>query len=169
MKSEKSDQEKQKTSKVQSEKSISTTDTIRNAEKRLKRNLKIFGLKLKHLQKDGNCIFKAATAKLKEKITPKELRYKVYLHIKENMQHYGDFLEDKNIVKKIKEDGHWDSEAGDLIPYALANVLGRNLTIVTSSFESVCIPVYLGECLKDEPIFLAYLNYPGCEHYCATK
>ncbi|XP_059140163.1 uncharacterized protein LOC131928230 [Physella acuta] len=144
-------------------------DGVRNAIRRLKRNLKAVGRKMIHLQPDGNCIFRAAVASLKDKITPEELRHQVYLHIRKYESHYGEFLTDKSIVEKIKEDGHWNSEAGDLIPYAISNVLGRSLTIVTNNVGNICIPVSNGDCLNDKPIFLAYLSYPGSEHYCATK
>ena len=92
---------------------------------------------------DGNCFFRAASLHLDHDET--SLRAALCNHMEDNLQNYigffsteGSLTEEEKVqaaktqIEMIRQPGQWNSQANDILPFALANYSNRRVKIFSS-------------------------------------
>ncbi|KAK3732340.1 hypothetical protein RRG08_055923 [Elysia crispata] len=91
-----------------------------------------------------------------------------------NIEHYSPLLQRGSCALltqiELKKKGQWNSNLGDLVPFAIANFLQRNILIFSSEETSPITPISstLTE-VQGKDLAIARLAVPGFEHYDALK
>jgi hypothetical protein len=156
-----------------------------------------FGLELVPVEKDGNCLFSAVCNQLKhfgessgeqfrahlqkldichdEEFRPARLREAVLNEMEKNQDRYIPFLDENTAatypsqVAKFRQSGQFATDFGDLIPIAIANVLGSVLILLSSDpllpYQSVTPERNI---IPNVPMYLAF-NCSGAGHYDGTR
>lgn len=138
------------------------------------------GLRRKTIEGDGNCFFSAVKEATSNFESPQEVRKAVVNHLQINKEEYISFLTNVNKeshhnlqeiyddqVEFLKEEGHWSTELCDLLPLAIANMMGREVIIYSSNRNHQLIEIHptLTEVRSKEVLTLAYIALKGFEHY----
>ena len=149
-------------------------------ERRLSNILISNGLERISVNPDGNCFFNAVISQLDTTDTAADLRQKICEHLIQNEEHYKVYMSTSSSYKqKIEDmgrDGNWNIEMSDILPLATANVYKRNITIYSSRLNNPVINIVQDlesrqEIEQTNDLKLAYLAFPGFEHYdaCVPK
>lgn len=148
--------------------------------KRLGKLLRANGLKMKNTAKDGDCLFTSTIEMAQLSITALELREIVCNHMLEfNSEYEGFLLSDKPYdvhVHELQKPGSWNSEVGNLVPYALSNLFQCDIQIFSSDPRMQIvniIPTILNplhpQSSKSTLLQYAYISIPNHEHYNPVK
>ena len=127
------------------------------------------------LSADGDCWLSAVIAQVTElNLDTTALRQCLCEHMTANIEHYSPLLQRGSCALltqiELKKKGQWNSSLGDLVPFAIANFLQRNILIFSSEETSPITPISptLTE-VQDKDLAIARLAVPGFEHYDALK
>ena len=139
-------------------------------QKRLGDILQVNNLTLIDVPRDGNCFFSAVFMQLPPGnfASAQDLRLKVLDHICTEQERYSAFNTCLNYHQWASE-SHWNSDLGDLMPYATANLLGCTVQIFSShSQRSVYTINSTTPHLQSSVVIrLAHNAALGFEHYSA--
>ena len=128
------------------------------------------------LSADGDCLLSAVIAQVTElNLDTTELRHCLCEHVTANFEHYSPFLPRGSCallaqIELLIKKGQWNSNLGDLVPFAIANFLQRNNLIFSIEETSPITPISptLTE-VQGKDLAIARLAVPGFEHYDALK
>ena len=139
------------------------------------------GLRRKTIEGDGNCFFSAVREVTPNFESPHQVRKAVVDHLQINKAEYISFLSNTSNkgshrelqeiydsqVEFLKGDRHWSTELCDLLPLAIANMMGREVIIYSSNRNNQLIEIQptLTEVRSEEVLTLAYIALKGYEHY----
>ena len=125
---------------------------------------------------DGDCLLSAVIAQVPElNHDTTALRQCLCEHIIANVEHYSPFLQGGPCallaqIELLKKKGQWNSDLGDLVPFAIANFLQRNILIFsieeTSPITTVSPTLTR---VQGKDLAIVRLAVPGFEHYDAIK
>ena len=149
---------------------------ITKAKLRLTTLLASNGLQIWPLSADGDCLLSAVIAQVTElNLDTTALRQCLCEHVNANIEHYSPFLQGGSCallaqIELLKKKGQWNSDLGDLVPFAIANFLQRNILIFSSEETSPITPISptLTE-VQGKDLAMGRLAVPGFEHYDALK
>ena len=149
---------------------------ITEAKLRLTTLLASNGLQIWPVSADGDCLLSAVIAQVPElNLDSTALRQCLCEHITANIEHYSPFLQGGSCalltqIERLKKRGQWNSDLGDLVPFAIANFLQRIILIFSSEETSPITPISptLTE-VQGKDLAIARLAVPGFEHYDAIK
>ena len=136
-------------------------------------------LRIHKVPADGDCFFKSVLPQIDQDINVELMRKKICDHFKQFKDDYLDYFacDDENKgerflveVEKLSIMGAWNTQIGDLLPMAAANIFDREVKVISSHPETpeTCIGIdhaVGGKSQQEKPILLSYLAIPGKEHY----
>ena len=100
-----------------------------------KKHYKANNVQCEEVPRDGNCLFHSIL-----RVEPKvakdvsELRSKVADYMLENLDKYESYVENRDVgvvAEQIRDDGHWNFDGMDVVPYIVSDMLQRQLHIHT--------------------------------------
>ena len=119
---------------------------------------------------DGDCLFSSIVFNFPT-YTTSTLRQEVCTHIRNHHSTYRAFLscndsEFDNELVNLQKKGHWNSNICDLLPYALSNLLQRNIIIYSSDNQFPIKYISPDLCVASgEDILISHSTNYGSEHY----
>lgn len=133
---------------------------------KFKTQLTIYGLKLKEINADGNCLFRALSDQLKGNETHHvELRTECADYIEENKELYKFFIEDdekiEDYISWIREDARW---GGQLEMNALAQI--HRFNVVVHQVDNPCMAQ---EFFPWDTVPTLHISYHLGEHYNSVR
>lgn len=137
--------------------------------KKLSKLLKANQLKKIDMPQDGDCIFSAIS--YHTGCNAKLIRLMCSKHITENVTHYNPFTELlPESLHDLTKMGNWNTDLGDIVLLAIANMLQRNIIIFSSRLSVIEIRPTLAlvpvlNLKYGSRLLLAHLAIQGHEHY----
>ncbi|XP_035687221.1 uncharacterized protein LOC118423249 [Branchiostoma floridae] len=137
--------------------------------------------KIDPVPRDGNCLFEAAARQLGRgdpsiAITAQQLREDLVRYIRAHSEKFaiaaavpGGFWAFIRELNNLSRQGHWCSDVADILPIALADYTSRIVVLITGNPDMpyIFLPPEGEE--SGTPLYLAYYNNPGGQHYDAVK
>ena len=141
-----------------------------DAKTRLNHLLNDNNLQIVNVPPDGDCLLSAICFNVPE-YTPLSLRLDLYNHIRQHSSLYRPFLtcsdsEYESELISLQNKGHWNSTMYDLVPFAISNMLKRNIIIYSSDYnypiKHISPDMFMA---SGDDICISYLSIYGQEHY----
>ena len=135
-------------------------------KKKLLKILRANATKLIEVPEDGDCIFTAVSYFTQvSKTVIKEICYK---HISQKIEHYQPFTSNLTTDHIAKMNKHWNTEMGDVVLLAIANITQSPIKVFSSKLLALDIRPTLSMAPAvhcNGNILLGHTAVPGREHY----